>query len=721
MIAARGAALQKLALILVFTALALPIQVTAHQGDSTLVAPILQGIVIDGDLSDWPTGMEKHYMRNHENYYGPTDLEGQDLTTSPDLTATFMVGYNPDQERLYFAVEARDDHHVLHDYEGPWVRRDLVEIYVDGDHSGGYMDLDGMQENLDPGPYQHLQYMGMAGEGPLAPENAPSNYFLNWHYQPQAVAMAYDRQGDTTIYEWAVAVYDRYPGHPTRLVPGKTLGFDISVTDQDGYGNAIMVSWGLHPSDHWLDADTQSDLVLGHTRLGADTALHQVAGTLRRAEQAPTPLLRLEALHNDQPVAQTTSRADGGFELPLPKGRYQLRLQPGQGYSARPIAIEVLPDQPARADLLVEPIALPQILTRTAALYGGLTHYRDSLNVEIDGGLETTTAAFTWSHPGQLRLERVDWTTGNMHALYRHGRQHSQYASEYQQYAQHQGPEKLAYSYIHANISGLGLVPQLLLSDEPGALLRRGLVDVRILGQRRLADRSCTVVELVLTAAPDGLLERAASPRPMALELWLDSQTGALRQVHYQHQGRSHSEYYHRVDTAPTLPADWFAFTPPEGAQQAFYLGEGRQHADILGQPAPSFSLTDPDGNPVHLADYAGQVVLVDFWGTWCPPCRLAMPHLVELQQQYHNQGFAVVAIAVPPDTQAEVRQYAARHGLNFALPLAEGKVQTDYGVSGFPTSFFIDKEGNVRFVRSGYGDSMTALFAAHIEELLAE
>jgi thiol-disulfide isomerase/thioredoxin len=207
---------------------------------------------------------------------------------------------------------------------------------------------------------------------------------------------------------------------------------------------------------------------------------------------------------------------------------------------------------------------------------------------------------------------------------------------------------------------------------------------------------------------------------PLSLRLWIDVETSIIRQVQYEMDGRSYSEYYHDVELDPVISADHFTFTPPAHAEEVLYLGEGRQYDDLIGQPAPDFSLEDVDAQPVRLADYKGQVVMVDFWGTWCPPCRTAMPKLAELNDEYADQGFALIGIACQ-DTKKKVQAYAKKNDIKLSLPLSDGQVQKRYSVSGYPSSFLVDKQGNVRYAYIGFADGMKDKFASHIEALLAE
>ncbi len=113
---------------------------------------------------------------------------------------------------------------------------------------------------------------------------------------------------------------------------------------------------------------------------------------------------------------------------------------------------------------------------------------------------------------------------------------------------------------------------------------------------------------------------------------------------------------------------------------------------------APEFKLQDLDGNSVSLADYKGKVVFVNFWATWCPPCRAEIPHFVELVDKYGEDGFAILGISVDdPKDFKKIPEFKENYKINYPILLSNGKVTRDYGgIGGIPTTFVIDREGKV-------------------------
>ena len=118
--------------------------------------------------------------------------------------------------------------------------------------------------------------------------------------------------------------------------------------------------------------------------------------------------------------------------------------------------------------------------------------------------------------------------------------------------------------------------------------------------------------------------------------------------------------------------------------------------------PAPDLSLSDVEGNPVSLADYRGQVVLVNNWATWCPPCKAEMPALQAYYEDHQDQGFVLVAIEAgePAD---EVAQFASDYGLTFPVWLDPDSAALEaFNNFTLPSSYVIDAQGTVRLAWSG-------------------
>ena len=135
-------------------------------------------------------------------------------------------------------------------------------------------------------------------------------------------------------------------------------------------------------------------------------------------------------------------------------------------------------------------------------------------------------------------------------------------------------------------------------------------------------------------------------------------------------------------------------------------------------RPAPDFALTDLAGNKLSLVDYRGKVVLLDFWATWCAPCKEEIPHFIEMQNHYASQGFQVVGISMDDD-EKPVREFQQQFKMNYPVALGTTQLADQYGGAfGLPITFVIDREG--RIVSRHIGQTSSAVFEAEVQRLLA-
>jgi cytochrome c biogenesis protein CcmG/thiol:disulfide interchange protein DsbE len=118
---------------------------------------------------------------------------------------------------------------------------------------------------------------------------------------------------------------------------------------------------------------------------------------------------------------------------------------------------------------------------------------------------------------------------------------------------------------------------------------------------------------------------------------------------------------------------------------------------------APEFSLKDANGQTVHLADYQGKVVLLDFWATWCGPCKVEIPWFMEFETQFKGQGFAVLGVSMDEDGWAVIKPYVRDRKMNYRVLLGDDKVSASYGgLDALPTTLLIDRGGNIASVHEG-------------------
>ena len=171
---------------------------------------------------------------------------------------------------------------------------------------------------------------------------------------------------------------------------------------------------------------------------------------------------------------------------------------------------------------------------------------------------------------------------------------------------------------------------------------------------------------------------------------------------------------------AAQAPTDKAGKSAPPGATP------GAPPADDASYPvAPAFTLSAVTGGSLSLADLRGKVVLIDFWATWCGPCRAGIPHLNEMYKEHHDAGFEVVGISVDRDSGARsgletVRDFTKRQPIEYRLVMGDANVVNAYGgIGSIPTAFLVDRTGRVR--KRYVGLQPREVFEKDILPLLAE
>ncbi len=145
-----------------------------------------------------------------------------------------------------------------------------------------------------------------------------------------------------------------------------------------------------------------------------------------------------------------------------------------------------------------------------------------------------------------------------------------------------------------------------------------------------------------------------------------------------------------------------------------------RVSGELRGQTAPDFELQSLDGKNVKLSDFRGKAVLLNFWATWCGPCKIEMPWFIELQKQYGPQGLQIVGVAMDDSSPADIAKFTKELGVDYPVLLGKEAVGEEYGgVDVLPTSFFLDREG--KFVAREFGLQSRSLFVDHIKQALGE
>jgi thiol-disulfide isomerase/thioredoxin len=139
---------------------------------------------------------------------------------------------------------------------------------------------------------------------------------------------------------------------------------------------------------------------------------------------------------------------------------------------------------------------------------------------------------------------------------------------------------------------------------------------------------------------------------------------------------------------------------------------------ELMGNLAPDFELQTLDGNNLKLSDLRGKAVLLNFWATYCGPCKIEMPWFVELQKEYGPQGFQIVGVAMDDASTEDIAKFAKEMGVNYPILLGKESVGESYGgVNALPTTFFLDRDGKI--IAREFGLQSRSVFVDHIKKAL--
>jgi len=140
----------------------------------------------------------------------------------------------------------------------------------------------------------------------------------------------------------------------------------------------------------------------------------------------------------------------------------------------------------------------------------------------------------------------------------------------------------------------------------------------------------------------------------------------------------------------------------------------------LIGNLAPDFELPALDGKNLKLSDLRGKAVLLNFWATYCGPCKVEMPWFVELQKEYGPQGFQIVGVAMDDASTEDIAKFAKEMGVNYPILIGKESVGQSYGgVSVLPTTFFLDRDG--KLIAREFGLQSRSVFVDHIKKALSQ
>jgi peroxiredoxin/outer membrane lipoprotein-sorting protein len=235
-----------------------------------------------------------------------------------------------------------------------------------------------------------------------------------------------------------------------------------------------------------------------------------------------------------------------------------------------------------------------------------------------------------------------------------------------------------------------------------------------------LGDTNCPTLKLKLN--DDSTMLAVFDPETHLLKQTKTDVTAPLKKRRADLASAVVTTDYSQVKLDGDVKDGQFAWTPPVGAADADaaaapLAADGVAAASLKGKAAPAFKLPGVDGKMVSIADLRGQVVIIDFWATWCGPCKLSLPHLDKLYQAQKDSGLKVFAIDEQEDL-SDVKEFISQTKLGVPVLIdRDAKVGEAYGVEGIPQTVVIGKDGKVRNVFVGFSDQMPDMLAKAVEE----
>jgi peroxiredoxin len=148
---------------------------------------------------------------------------------------------------------------------------------------------------------------------------------------------------------------------------------------------------------------------------------------------------------------------------------------------------------------------------------------------------------------------------------------------------------------------------------------------------------------------------------------------------------------------------------------------KGETPLPVAGNSAPPFSVKDIHGKNVSLTDFSDRIVILDFWATWCAPCKASTTELEKLNKKYKERGVVILGISMDAGQSAaeRVREFAAKNGLTYGMLLDDGKMSVAYAVRNVPAAFILDKQQRIVKIYPGYLPGLGSMIEKDLNGLL--
>lgn len=372
-----------------------------------------------------------------------------------------------------------------------------------------------------------------------------------------------------------------------------------------------------------------------------------------------------------------------------------------------------------------------ELIDQISAAYGKLNALTlggtISLEIQLDGSVpERHSAELTSSFvaPNHFRHEvRGDVLIGST------GQKLYTFQADENAYTQADAPkDRVASKDLPKSVAGLLSMqdPSLLLAiaKNPADEISDDVTDATKVEDTSIAGAACPTLQL--QQKDKSVIRLMADPGTHLLRQVTVDMTAQLQQRRADIKRAVMTVDYTQVKPDDAAKEALFAWAPPPGAKDADAAAAARpledaKASDLEGKDAPAFKLQGLDSKPVALADLKGKVVVIDFWATWCPPCRASLPHLNKLYDAQKEKGVQVFALDEQED-KGDVETFVKDTKLTVPVLLdSEGKVGAQYGVTGIPQTVVIGKDGKVKKVFIGFGEGSPEMLQKAVDDALKE
>jgi cytochrome c-type biogenesis protein len=334
-----------------------------------------------------------------------------------------------------------------------------------------------------------------------------------------------------------------------------------------------------------------------------------------------------------------------------------------------------------------------QVMQNIQQAYGKVQSLKATLQIKMG---ETFVSSVQFQRP-KLFMVRVSQNGKTVYSFTSDGKTFTTYDAQKNSYQQQEVSADSPLVGGHLQFAGFAAMA---MEPQYGKMLegffQQSFDKAQAKGKQKVGNTPCRVVEL--------------TGKGGTMTLYLGEKDGLVyRMVYKMPDGDIYEETVTALQLNPTIQKSVFAFNPPAGAKKAEPAKEDETARDdtnsLKGAEAPNFTLIDMEGNEVSLNSLRGKVVFLDFWATWCPPCRNSLPHTQALSQHEKTKSGDLVVLAVNAREDVDkVKKFMQDNNYSFRVLLdKDGKVLDSFKVRGIPTFVLIDREGKVAWVQVGF------------------